>query len=105
MRNWFANVNQHASEDVDMLLIGNKCDSEKDRVITKAQGQALADEYGVKFLETSAKNNINVEEAFFTLAKQIKKRLIDSKEGETGKQEKKNVDIGSNADGNKSGCC
>ena len=47
-----------------------------------ARGQTLADEYGIKFLETSAKNSINVEEAFLTLAKDIKKRLIDSAEAQ-----------------------
>ena len=39
------------------------------QVISKDQGQALANEYAIKFLETSAKSNINVEEAFFTLAR------------------------------------
>lgn len=46
--------------------------------ISKEQGQALADEYGIKFLETSAKSNIGVEESFFSLARDIKKRLIDT---------------------------
>jgi Ras-related protein Rab-8A len=49
-------------------------------VVDSARGKALADEYGIKFLETSAKNSINVEEAFITLAKDIKKRLIDNTE-------------------------
>lgn len=39
------------------------------KVVATAQGQQLADEYNVKFLETSAKSNIGVEEAFFTLAR------------------------------------
>ena len=38
-------------------------------MISKEQGQSLANEYGIKFLETSAKANTNVEEAFFTLAR------------------------------------
>ena len=50
------------------------------QVIDTEKGKALADEYSIKFLETSAKNSINVEEAFITLAKDIKKRLIDTPE-------------------------
>lgn len=37
--------------------------------------QALADEYGIKFYETSAKNNINVEKAFTEMARDVMKRL------------------------------
>ena len=39
------------------------------QVITEQQGQELADELGLRYLETSAKSNINVEEAFFALAR------------------------------------
>ncbi|CAG8682171.1 11444_t:CDS:2, partial [Cetraspora pellucida] len=78
IRNWFSNIEQHASEGVNKILIGNKCDWVEKKAITKEQGQQLADEFKIKFLETSAKANINVEEAFFTLARDIKKRLIDS---------------------------
>ncbi|CAG8541168.1 10496_t:CDS:2, partial [Acaulospora colombiana] len=78
IRNWFSNIEQHASEGVNKILIGNKCDWVEKKAITKEQGQELADEFGIKFLETSAKANINVEEAFFTLARDIKKRLIDT---------------------------
>jgi len=77
IRNWIRNIEQHATESVNKMLIGNKCDMVEKKVVDSARGKALADEYGIKFLETSAKNSINVEEAFITLAKDIKKRLID----------------------------
>lgn len=69
IRNWIKNIDEHASEGVNKILVGNKCDCEEKKVISREQGQALADEYGIPFLETSAKSNINVEEGFFTLAK------------------------------------
>jgi Ras-related protein Rab-8A len=40
-------------------------------VITEQQGQELADELAIRFMEASAKNSINVEEAFFTLARSV----------------------------------
>ncbi|CAG8646810.1 18315_t:CDS:2, partial [Gigaspora rosea] len=68
IREWLNLVEKHASEGVNKILIGNKCDLVRKKVITKEQGQALADEFGIKFLEVSAKANINVEKVFITLA-------------------------------------
>lgn len=42
--------------------------------VTHEMGKSLADEYGIRFFETSAKNNINVEEAFMCMAKDIVER-------------------------------
>lgn len=43
--------------------------------VTKERGEKLAVEYGIKFVETSAKASINVEEAFYTLASDIKAKM------------------------------
>jgi GTPase SAR1 family protein len=67
---------------VNKILIGNKCDWEEKRAVSTAQGQALADELGIPFLEVSAKANINIEKAFYSLAGEIKKRLVDSSQGQ-----------------------
>lgn len=52
------------------------------RQVSKERGEQLAIEYGIKFMETSAKASINVEEAFLTLASDIKakteKRMVSS---------------------------
>ena len=45
------------------------------RQVSRERGEQLANEYGIKFLETSAKSSINVEEAFFTLARDIKAKM------------------------------
>lgn len=71
IRTWHANIEQHASEGVNKILIGNKCDWDEKRAVTLEQGRKLADEFGLRFLETSAKDNEGVEEAFFTLARRV----------------------------------
>lgn len=53
--------------------------------MAKEKGQALANEYGFPFIETSAMNNINVDEAFLSLTRAVKSRLIDTQEAEQDK--------------------
>ncbi|KAG4300698.1 hypothetical protein PCK1_003127 [Pneumocystis canis] len=77
VRSWFSNIQQYASEGVKKILIGNKCDWEERRAVSYNQGQCLANEFNMPFLETSAKSNINVDDAFFCLARCIKKQLIN----------------------------
>ncbi len=75
-----------------------------DKVVSTEEGQALADEYGVKFFETSAKNNINVEGGFVEIATEVKKRLME--EGGPHKKEIVNINSAKNAAAkNKGGCC
>ena len=80
IRNWIRNIEEHASADVERMLIGNKCDMNEKRQVSKERGEKLAIEYGMKCMETSAKLNENIENAFFTLARDIKakteKRLV-----------------------------
>lgn len=80
--NWIRNIEMHATQDVELMILGNKCDIADKRQITREKGEQLALQHSIKFLETSAKANINIEEAFFTLARDIKlkmeKRIEDS---------------------------
>jgi Ras-related protein Rab-8A len=104
IRTWFANVEQHATEGVNKILIGNKCDWDEKRVVSTEQGQALADELGIPFLEVSAKSNINIDKAFYSLAADIKKRLIDSSKNDQPSAGGVNVgDKGGEGAGSK--CC
>ncbi|KAK9325443.1 ras family-domain-containing protein [Lipomyces orientalis] len=101
IRNWFSNVEQHASEGVNKLLIGNKCDWEEKRAVSTEQGKALANELGIPFIEASAKANINVEEAFVSLARQIKQRVDLASEP----QQTNNIDISSGTKSAGNGKC
>ena len=54
---WLRNIDEHANEDVERMILGNKCDMEDKRVVSKERGDAIAKEHNIKFLETSAKVN------------------------------------------------
>lgn len=62
---------QHASEDVEKMILGNKCDMTDKRIVSKERGETIAREHGIRFLETSAKANINIDRAFLDLAEAI----------------------------------
>ncbi|KAI5131073.1 Ras-Related Protein Rab-8B [Manis pentadactyla] len=75
IKNWIRNIEEHASSDVERMILGNKCDMNDKRQVSKERGEKLAIDYGIKFLETSAKSSTNVEEAFFILARDIMTKL------------------------------
>jgi len=77
-------------KDVDrvpMILTGNKCDLDGQREVPTSQGKDLADSFGIPFLESSAKARINVEAAFYSLVREIKKSK--RAQAPAGKQKKK----------------
>ena len=77
---WLRNIQEHANEDVEKMILGNKCDMEDKRVIPKERGEAIAKENGIRFLETSAKTNVNIDKAFMDLSESILDKTIDVQE-------------------------
>ena len=49
------------------MILGNRCDQEVSRVVSKEQGEELAKKHDAKFMEVSDKANINIEEVCNTL--------------------------------------
>jgi len=68
---WLRYIDEHASEDVEKMILGNKLDMEDKRQVPKDRGMQIAQEHDIPFKETSAKSNINVESAFMDLATAI----------------------------------
>jgi len=105
---WAKAIDQHAAKSVNRILVGNKCDLVDKRQISTEKGKELSNEFGIQFFETSAKNATSVEEAFLTLARDIKKR-VDSEDGPTIDKEKDtkvNLNEHANGDaGEKKGVC
>lgn len=62
---WLHNLEQHGSQDVQKILIGNKCDlPDAQRKVPASRGHDLAAKYNMQFFETSAKTGVGVDDAF-----------------------------------------
>ena len=68
---WIREIQECAGEHVCKCLFGNQCDRIEDRVISTEEGKALAKRHQMAFYEGSAKADINVEEVFAELARQV----------------------------------
>ena len=56
-----------------IIIVGNKCDLESERQVSKQEGESLARSFGCKFIETSAKSRINVDNSFYDLVREIRR--------------------------------
>uniref|UniRef100_H3C6P1 Ras-related protein Rab-15 n=1 Tax=Tetraodon nigroviridis TaxID=99883 RepID=H3C6P1_TETNG len=78
---WVSDVDEYAPDMVQRILVGNKCDAEARRQVTKDQGSKLAENYGMEFFETSASTNSCIVESFTRVTElvlQAYKRDVDS---------------------------
>ncbi|CAF3436615.1 unnamed protein product [Rotaria socialis] len=73
-----------------IVLVGNKSDLGNERIITREDGQALANKWNCTFLETSAKDRANVTEVFYDLVRQINRKTQASR---PSKPSKNNTDL------------
>ena len=106
LSNWLIEIEKNASKNVLKVLIGNKCDLEDKRLVSYNQGKEFADTYGLKFIETSAKKNLNVNEAFETLGRELMIASADKKI--SNQKQNKKISVAKAQDLNikkKDGCC
>jgi len=103
VKQWLQEIDRYACENVNKLLVGNKCDLANKRAVDTKVAKEFADSLGIPFLETSAKNATNVEQAFLTMAAEIKNRMVNTQTGP-----KPNVikpTSGKPVNSNQGGCC
>ena len=65
-------IEQNAQNNVCKVLVGNKCDKQE-RTVSTEEGAKLAEDFNMKFFETSTKSNLNVNETFTYLTQEILK--------------------------------
>lgn len=97
LRRWISEIRQHASEDIKIMLVGNKKDLENDRKVSVDEGKKFAKEHELAFLESSAKNGDLVIACFETVIRQIFKQQLEKDESKkivTSSKEKQTVHEG-----------
>ncbi|PSN38718.1 Ras-related protein Rab-10 [Blattella germanica] len=98
---WLRNIDEHANEDVEKMILGNKNDMDEKRVVSKERGEAIAREHGIRFMETSAKANINIDRAFNELAEAI----LDKTAGKDPTEAPDRVLVDKRVDRGSNRCC
>ncbi|XP_054821542.1 ras-related protein RABA6a-like [Prosopis cineraria] len=71
VRKWLWELREFGKEDMVVILVGNKCDLDQSREVEKEEGRGFAETEGLCFMETSALQNVNVEDAFFQMITKI----------------------------------
>ena len=104
---WLIEIEKNGSKGVYKILVGNKSDMESERKVTYQQGKDFADQYGMKFFETSAKNSDNVNEAFITMTREViksqsKKPVAPENKKKTIKKTKSHINMNKTPISNKS---
>ncbi|CAL9008421.1 unnamed protein product [Prunus brigantina] len=102
VKQWLNEIDRYASENVNKLLVGNKADLTANKVVSYETAKAFADEIGIPFMETSAKNATNVEQAFMAMAAEIKNRMASQP---MNNARPPTVQIRGQPVNQKSGCC
>lgn len=72
---WLDEVDKHGAAGLTKILIGNKCDLEEMRQVEKIEAQQKAEQLGIPFLETSAKEGLNIEKVFLYVIKELKEKM------------------------------
>ncbi|XP_026668192.1 ras-related protein Ral-a isoform X2 [Ceratina calcarata] len=76
-------------ENIPFLLVGNKSDLQEKRKVSLADAQARAQQWGVPYVETSAKTKENVDKVFFDLMRAIAARKAQENQGDGSERKRK----------------
>lgn len=90
-----------------IIVVGNKCDLEGEREVSTEEGRKLARDFGCRFIETSAKSRINVENAFYDIVREIRKynREITGGAGGAQRPNGPSKEMGVQDPDQDAGCC
>lgn len=105
VKQWLQEIDRYAVEGVNRLLVGNKSDMVDKKVVEYSVAKEFADSLNIPFLETSAKDSTNVEQAFLTMSRQIKERMGNNTFASSNAKSSVKVGQGTNVSQSSSNCC
>ena len=107
--NWFKQAQKEASKEVSIILVGNKCDLENERKISKEKGEEKAKTLNCPFFETSALSKIKIEDIFTEMINNIFEKTgggkNDDDDIEIINDNDNAVNLNSQEQPKKKGCC
>ena len=77
IKQWLFEVDQWCGDNVSILIVGNKSDLADRREVSYEEASSFAEELQIEYIETSAKNATNIDEAFHRMAKTIKSKQVE----------------------------
>mmetsp|Transcript_48902 Transcript_48902/g.129257 ORF Transcript_48902/g.129257 Transcript_48902/m.129257 type:complete len:205 (-) Transcript_48902:76-690(-) len=104
VKHWVQEIDKYAADGVNKLLVGNKCDLSSKKVVSYDEAKELSESLNIQFMETSAKNAHNVEQAFQTMAREIKQRVASQPQAKSGSGAPASLGQGRPV-GQQGGCC
>lgn len=110
VQRWLRELRDHADSNIVLMMVGNKSDLKHLRAVAEQDGQALAEKEGLSFLETSALEAVNIEQAFQTVLTEIyhimnKKALAAVEAAATLPGQGTTININDQSGNMKKGCC
>ncbi|XP_075472448.1 ras-related protein Rab-3B [Ascaphus truei] len=83
VQDWATQIKTYSWDNAQVILVGNKCDMDDERVIALEKGKHLSDQLGFEFFEVSAKENIHVKQVFERLVDIICDKMSESVDSES----------------------
>ncbi|KAJ8251768.1 hypothetical protein GJAV_G00225230 [Gymnothorax javanicus] len=103
VQDWATQIKTYSWDSAQVILVGNKCDLEEERLVPAEDSKRLADELGFYFFEASAKDNINVKQVFEHLVDAICDKMNETVDGNRN-QSGKGAALKDTPPKNQSGC-
>ena len=107
---WYEQAVKEAGKDVSLILVGNKCDLENERKVSKEQGEEKAKAMNASFFETSALSKVNIDDIFNEIVNNIFQRTKGQKNDDDDdieiiNENEKAINLTPQPTPEKKGCC